>query len=312
MAASLFRTVVTNLPAEHADAVADAFGVSALPIDAAAVDLPQHRGEMATVELYSAAPLDEGDVAALLAACLGDAAVHIHVAGAPVEERDWVAQSQAGLAPISAGRFFVHGSHDRHRRPPGRHAIEIEAGEAFGTGHHATTKGCLIVFERILKTAPPRRILDIGSGSGILAIAAARATRRRVVAADIDPVATRVAAANARLNGVASLVRTFTAAGTRHAFVRDGGPYDLVFANILARPLIALAPHIRAVLAIGGRAILSGLTVDQEAQVLSAYMSQGLVASLRSRQDDWSTLVVQRSLSARCARPKRRREFRRG
>ena len=209
-----------------------------------------------------------------------------------IEDQDWVAKSQADLVPVSAGRFFVHGSHDRAARPAGGVSIEIDAAQAFGTGHHATTQGCLIAFDRVLKAARPRSVLDLGCGSGILAIAAARSTRRPVLAADIDPLAVKVAAENARANGVALWIDTVTVAGTRRRAIRAGAPYDMVFANILARPLQMLAPEIRSVLASGGRAIVSGLTPDQEARVLSAYRLQGFSLERRLRIDGWSTLTL--------------------
>ena len=195
-----------------------------------------------------------------------------------VEDLDWVSKSQADLVPILAGRFFVHGSHDRHRRPPNGIAIEVDAGQAFGSGHHGTTQGCLIALDRLLKQGRPRNVLDMGCGSGILAIAAARAARCPVVASDIDPVAIRVARHNIKLNAAGTFVRAVTAAGTQHRTIRDAAPYDVVFANILARPLVMLAPRIREVLAPGGRAIVSGLTPNQEPRVIGAYRLQGMRA----------------------------------
>ena len=209
-----------------------------------------------------------------------------------VENEDWVSKTQSQLSPISAGRFFVHGGHDRHRRPHNGVAFEIEAAQAFGTGHHATTKGCLLALDRELKSLRPRRTLDLGCGSGILAIAAALATRRPVIAGDIDPVAVEVARQNASANGARGWVRTCCAVGTGHRAIWQSAPYDLVLANILARPLETLAPEISSVLASGGRAILSGLTPDQEDRVISAYRLQGLRLLRRQRLENWSTLVL--------------------
>lgn len=209
-----------------------------------------------------------------------------------IENHDWVAKSQSDLAPVRAGRFFVHGSHDRAHRPPGGISIEIEAAQAFGTGHHATTQGCLIALDHLLKQGGPWHVLDLGCGSGVLAIAAALATRRQVMAGDVDPLAVRIATENAVSNGAGSLFRAVTANGARHRQIAEAAPYDLVFANILARPLEVLAPEVASVLAPGGRAILSGLMVNQEARVLGAYRLQGLHLQNRIRLEGWSTLTL--------------------
>ena len=164
---------------------------------------------------------------------------------APMPQQDWVRQSLEGLAPVTAGRFFLHGSHDRERRRPGGISLEIDAGTAFGTGHHGTTEGCLMALDRILKRRTPANILDVGCGTGVLAIAAAKATGRPALASDIDPEAVRVTLANAALNGVKPLVGSFVAAGLSHPRIAAGGPYDLIFANILARPLVALVDRPR-------------------------------------------------------------------
>ncbi len=155
---------------------------------------------------------------------------------AALPQQDWVRQSLEGLAPVTAGRFFLHGSHDRPRRRAGGISLEIDAGTAFGTGHHGTTEGCLLALDSILKQHRPRRILDVGCGTGVLAIAAARATGRRALATDIDPEAVRVTIANARRNGAPHLIEAQTAAGLHHRRIAGGAPYDLIFANILARP----------------------------------------------------------------------------
>ncbi len=237
---------------------------------------------------------DEPDMKALetLLAKAGFAPSDITVA--PLADIDWVRRSLQGLAPVSAGRFFVHGAHDRHRRPAGHIAIEIDAGTAFGTGHHGSTLGCLEALDRLLRRQRPRRILDVGCGSGVLAIAAARALRAPVIASDIDPEAVRVTADNARRNGVAPLVRTLAATGLAAPLIRRHAPYDLIFANILARPLVALAPAIAAATARHGHVILAGLTREQERQVLAAYRARALVPVIRIRQDHWSTLVLHR------------------
>ena len=218
---------------------------------------------------------------------------------AALPETDWVAKSLEGLKPVRAGRFLVHGSHDRGQVTANDVAIEIEAGQAFGTGHHGTTIGCLIAIEREAKTRPIGNALDVGTGSGVLAIALARLAKAHVLASDIDPVATRVAAENVRLNGAAAYVRTITAAGLGGRAFRDTGPYDLVVANILAAPLAALAPAIRRAVAPGGTVILSGLLPEQRARIVATYRGTGLVLSRSLIVDNWLTLVMRRPAKGR-------------
>ena len=209
-----------------------------------------------------------------------------------VPEIDWVRRSLEGLPPVSAGRFYLHGSHDRSRRRAGGISLEIDAGTAFGTGHHATTLGCLTALDGILKADRPSRILDVGCGTGVLALAAARALRRRVLASDIDPEAVVVTLRNARFNGAGPWVEAIIATGTSDARIANGGPYDLIFANILALPLIRLAQPLSQLLALGGRIVLSGLTADQERAVFAAYRLRGLVRERRIPDRNWMTLVL--------------------
>jgi ribosomal protein L11 methyltransferase len=208
-----------------------------------------------------------------------------------VPDRDWVRHSLEGLAPVVAGRFFLHGSHDRERRRHGGVPFEIDAGTAFGTGHHGTTAGCLLALDAILKRRRPERILDLGCGTGVLAIAAALAAKRKTLATDIDPEAVRVTQLNAALNGVAPLVDGVTAPGLKHTRIAQGAPYDLIFANILARPLISLAHGLKTILAPGGTLILSGLTRDQIRWVSAAYRNRGLIPSQTLLLGNWATLV---------------------
>lgn len=213
---------------------------------------------------------------------------------APMPQQDWVRQSLEGLAPVIAGRFFLHGSHDRDRRRPGGIALEIDAGTAFGTGHHGTTEGCLLALDRILKRRMPGNILDVGCGTGVLAIAAAKATGRPALASDIDPEAVRVTLANAALNGVKPLIGSFVAAGLSHPRIAADGPYDLIFANILARPLVALSTGLARALEPGGDLILSGLTLEQMRWIEATYQSRGLALAGRITRGNWATLVFTR------------------
>ena len=215
---------------------------------------------------------------------------------ATVAAKDWVAESLVGLKPVTAGRFIVYGAHDRAGIAPNRIGIEIEAALAFGTGHHGTTRGCLLALDRLCKLwhggkAAPR-ILDLGTGSGVLAIAAARALHRRVLATDIDAAAVRVARANARLNGVGPLVTLATAAGVTAPAIRAQAPFDLVFANILLEPLQRLAAPLAKIVAPGGHVVLSGLLTAQTNAALAAYRAFRL--ERRIVLDGWTTLVLKR------------------
>jgi ribosomal protein L11 methyltransferase len=202
-------------------------------------------------------------------------------------QADWVTLSQGKRGPVAAGRFLVHGSHDRGR------AIEIDAGQAFGTAHHASTRGCLLALDDILKRRRPRVVVDIGTGTGILAIAAAKALRQAVIASDNDPLAVRIAAENARMNGVGSLVRAFKARGFDHPRLRHRQA-DLVLANLLESALYGLAPAIAKYVAPGGRAILSGLTETQARTIEARTRSLGFAMEKRFILDGWTTLVIVR------------------
>ena len=214
------------------------------------------------------------------------------VASAPLADADWLALALSGLPPVREGRFFVYGAHDRGRVPVNLVDLRIEAGAAFGTGHHGTTAGCLAAFDAALKGARFRRVLDVGTGTGVLAIAAARAGAQTVVGTDIDPVSVRIAAENARLNR--ARVRFVRADGLSHRAASEAGPFDLVFANILARPLVRLAPQIARRLPPGGVLILSGLLRSQARMVCAAYRAQGLRQRRRLDREAWTTLVMQR------------------
>jgi len=188
-----------------------------------------------------------------------------------IPDIDWIAKSLEGLKPVRAGRFLVHGSHDRDKVKLNDIAIEIDAGQAFGTGHHGTTAGCLEMIEKVMRARTVRNALDLGTGSGVLAIAVRKLRHIKVLATDIDPVAVRVAKENVRRNGIASGIRLETAPGFHSPAFRKEGPFDLIIANILARPLMKMAPQLAAHLAPGGSVILSGILAGQRWKVLSAY-----------------------------------------
>lgn len=250
-------------------------------------------GEPWLVEIYFGNEPDESEVRRLVsAACGTDLAAEATFSR--VEQRDWIAASLEGLEAVREGRFVIHGSHGRSRVGVGDIGIEIEAALAFGTGHHGTTRGCLAALNAVGLRRSPRRILDIGTGTGVLAIAAARRWKRRVSAGDIDPVAVSTAAANARANRVGSLVRPVLAKGTAQPRLRAEGPYDLVFANILARPLRALAPAIRPLMSANGEIILSGLLGGDVPGVVSAYRAQGFVLTRRRDLEGWATLMMRK------------------
>ncbi|MBZ9812922.1 MULTISPECIES: 50S ribosomal protein L11 methyltransferase [unclassified Mesorhizobium] len=207
---------------------------------------------------------------------------------------DWVSRSLEGLKPVRAGRFFVHGSHDRAKRRSGDLAIEIEAGLAFGTGHHGTTAGCLEVLEQVVLRERPRNALDLGTGSAVLAIALAKLAHIPVLATDIDPVAVRVAAANARLNHVKALVETVTAPGFHHPIFARRAPFDLIVANILARPLMRLAPEMAKHISLGGSLVLSGILDRQRDAVISAYVGQAFRHVRTLHREGWVTIHLKR------------------
>jgi ribosomal protein L11 methyltransferase len=211
-----------------------------------------------------------------------------------VATKDWVGESLAGLKPVAAGRFIVHGAHDRGCVPRNRIGIEIEAALAFGTGHHATTRGCLLALDHICKmrSPAPRRILDVGTGTGVLAIAAARALRQGILATDIDVSSVRVAKDNARHNRAGNFIAFTHANGVTAQAIHAHAPFDLIFANILLKPLQRLAAPLRKILAPGGRIVLSGLLNAQANAALSAY--RPLALERRIELDGWTTLVLRR------------------
>ncbi|TJZ87886.1 50S ribosomal protein L11 methyltransferase [Paracoccus hibiscisoli] len=208
-------------------------------------------------------------------------------------EVDWVAHVKRELTPVRAGRFYVHGSHDADDIPEGVEALWIEAAMAFGTGHHNTTKGCLEALDRLATDGfQATRIADIGCGTAVLAMAAARLWPVTVLASDIDPVAVDTAAANVIANGLDGRVECLEAAGFDHPMLEGAAPYDLVLANILKQPLIDLAPDMARHVAPAGRIIMSGILTTQADEVVAAYRKAGFAPGRRDDMGDWTTLVM--------------------
>ncbi|WP_454286568.1 50S ribosomal protein L11 methyltransferase [Rhizobium arsenicireducens] len=203
---------------------------------------------------------------------------------------DWIAKSLEGLKPVRAGRFIVHGSHDRDKVRVNDLAIEIEAGQAFGTGHHGTTAGCLEVIDEVVRSRKVRNALDLGTGSGVLAIAVRKLKHIPVLATDIDPVAVRVARENARSNGLIEGIEFRVAPGFHSTAFGQYGPFDLIIANILARPLMKMAPQLAVHLAPGGSVILSGILASQRWKVIAAYNGAGLAHVKTIWRNGWVTL----------------------
>ena len=286
----------------RARAVADLIFESFEPAEAASSafetdDLLPGGGRAWIVEAYFGCEPDEGAIRALIAAASDEATARSATFG-QTEKRDWVANSLAGLRPVRAGRFLVHGAHDRSRVKANDVAIEIEAGLAFGTGHHGTTRGCLLHLDRLLKRrrnfSRTGRVLDVGCGAGVLAIAAAKVLRRKVRLGDIDPVAVEVANANAQLNGVGALCRAIVSRGVENTRLREAAPYDLVFANILAKPLRLLAPSLAGVISADGEAIVSGLLLADVPGVLASWRAQGFDLAERIELEGWASLRLRR------------------
>ena len=215
----------------------------------------------------------------------------VEIGEARLIERDWLGENRRAFPPLRIGRFFVHGSHWRDKPPPGTIAIEIDAATAFGTGEHASTAGCLLALDPVARRRRFCHPLDVGTGSGILAIAAAKRLHRPVLASDIDPNAVRVAAHHVGRNGLDGMVRVVCAPGYRSRVLRRAR-YDLIFGNILARPLAMMARDLARVIMPGGTAILAGLLRRQENVVLTAHRAQGLALERRLNVDGWSTLVL--------------------
>jgi len=288
-------TFVARLSADEATAkgLSDLLGETFDLAETAVTTYEDVDGRWVVEILFNRRP-DEGAVRGLVATAAGSGAAALTFA--TLEARDWVAQSIAGLRPVAAGRFVVHGRHDRARVAANRIGIEIEAAQAFGTGHHGTTRACLLALDRIARSRRASRILDVGTGSGVLAIAAARAFRTHVTASDIDRRAVIAARQNAARNRVGMMVEVIHAGGLSAQRLRERAPYDLVFANILLAPLKTLAAPLSALVAPGGQIVLSGLLASHAHAALAVYRAQGLALERRVPLDGWVTLVMGKKL----------------
>ena len=282
-----------------ARAMTDLLGETFDPTDTAVAAFEAEDGRTWRLEAYFAEPPEESVIRDLIRPIVGDRADAATFE--TIDQQDWVRASLEGLKPVRAGRFLVHGAHDRRHLRANDLPIEIEAALAFGTGHHGTTLGCLRALDAELKRRRPRHVLDVGTGTGILAFAAARALRSTVIAGDLDGVAVATARGNARLNGLHPSLRFYEAPGVRHALAGRPRRFDLVFANILARPLRRLAPSLTGVVADHGVLVLSGLIERDVPGVLAAYRHRGFHLAREGVIEGWATLVLRRGGAA--ARP---------
>jgi ribosomal protein L11 methyltransferase len=283
-------TVVARLATDAEDAC-DLLDRLAEVFDASvAVVLSYDTGNGWAVAIHFNAPPNQTAVRALVALAAGSDAANALIFE-QVAARDWATISQESLTPVQAGRFVVHSEHYRTRVRANRIGIEVGTAFAFGTGHHGTTRGCLLALDRLLKARRPRCVLDIGTGTGVLAIAAARASHRPVLASDIDPRAAQVARENVQRNRARS-VTVIHADGLDARRFRERAPFDLVLANILLRPLQKLATPMARLVAPSARVVLSGLLTAQASAALAAYRHEGFALEQRVVLDGWSTLVL--------------------
>ncbi|MBO9124734.1 MULTISPECIES: 50S ribosomal protein L11 methyltransferase [unclassified Rhizobium] len=286
----LYVTTTEVLAGEVLDLLSEVFGEEDFAIATTEIDEKKDIWEASVYMMQ----VDEDDVRVRVEAALSEAFPEMTVEREVIPDVDWVAKSLEGLKPVRAGRFLVHGSHDRDKVRSGDIAIEIDAGQAFGTGHHGTTAGCLEVIDRVVRSRRVRNALDLGTGSGVLAIAVRKLKNIPVLATDIDPIATRVAAENVRRNGIASGIVTETAPGFHSTAFSNHGPFDLIIANILARPLIKMAPQLVTHLAPGGSVILSGILASQRWKVLAAYNGAHLRHVRTIWRNGWVTIHLDR------------------
>ncbi|MDC1182980.1 50S ribosomal protein L11 methyltransferase [Planktomarina temperata] len=287
----LTYTALTTLPGKsQAEALGEALeALEPAPTGVGVFEVEDGKGIWEVGGYFLDAP-DDIDLA-LLSAAFGAGPFVV----SEVPDQDWVAKVRRELPPVEAGRFFVYGSHDAALLPEGRIGLLIEAAMAFGTGHHGTTLGCLRAYDRLLDDGQRfDNVLDLGCGTAVLAMSAARMGAAHVLASDIDPVAVEVALANVKANGLVGRVSCVESIGFDSPVLRAGAPFDLIFANILKGPLIELAPDMAAHLAPGGRAILSGLLVEQADEIVEVYQRQGLALETREDLGEWSALTLRR------------------
>jgi ribosomal protein L11 methyltransferase len=286
----LYVTTTEKQAEQILDLMSEVFGEEDFAIATTEIDEKKDIWE-ASVYMMT---VDEADVRARVEAALRLSFPEATLEREVIPDIDWVSKSLEGLKPVRAGRFLVHGSHDRDKVRTGDIAIEIDAGQAFGTGHHGTTAGCLEVIDRVLRARTVRNALDLGTGSGVLAIAVRKLRNIPVLATDIDPIAVRVAAENVRRNGITSGISTVTAPGFHSTAFSEHGPFVLIIANILARPLIKMAPQLVAHLAPGGSVILSGILAEQRWKVLAAYNGAKLRHVRTIWRNGWVTIHLDR------------------
>lgn len=272
------------------DLMTPVFEDEELPIATSEIDEKKDIWE-ASIYLYAE---QEEDVRPRFEALLAQAYPGLAIDKEIIPDVDWIAKSLDGLKPVRAGRFVVHGSHDRDKIRASEIAIEIDAGQAFGTGHHGTTAGCLETIETVVRSRRVRNALDLGTGSGVLAIAVRKLKNVPVLATDIDPIAVRVARENVERNGIASGITLETAPGFHSTAFSRHGPFDLIIANILARPLIRMAPQLAAHLAPGGSVILSGILAAQRWKVIAAYNGAKLRHVRTIWRNGWVTIHLDR------------------
>ncbi|MBB3655385.1 ribosomal protein L11 methyltransferase [Rhizobium sp. BK650] len=286
----LYVSTTEKQAEEILDLLSEIFGEEDFAIGTTEID---EKKDIWEASVYMMAE-DEADVRSRVEEALGQAFPDAVLSREVIPDVDWVTKSLEGLKPVRAGRFLVHGSHDRDKVRSGDIAIEIDAGQAFGTGHHGTTAGCLEVIDRVVRARTVRNALDLGTGSGVLAIAVRKLRNVPVLATDIDPIAVRVAAENVRRNGITSGISTVTAPGFHSTAFSEHGPFDLIIANILARPLIKMAPQLVNHLAPGGSVILSGILASQRWKVLAAYNGARLRHVRTIWRNGWVTIHLDR------------------
>ena len=285
-----FTALTTMMGKPAAEAMSNAMeGMDPAPTGVGVFEVEDDSGLWEVGGYFEGAP-DEASLA-LLAATFGAKPFVV----SEVPETDWVAHVKRELPPVEAGRFFVYGSHDAEALPDDRIGLLIDAAMAFGTGHHGTTLGCLRAFDRLLNDGEMfEDVADVGCGTAVLAMAAARTTQAKVIASDIDPVAVDVAEANMAANGMAGAVTCVTAAGFDDGALANAAPFDLIFANILKGPLIMLAPNMATNAKPGGFAILSGLLNEQADEIIGVYARNGYNLVHHDQIGDWSTLTLRK------------------